>query len=376
VRRLPILVVRLVGIGLLVGATACTSQATLNDYDPDPESDQVATATAIALKYIESHPPEEENWEWKSGVLMHGLAELYRVTGDERLRDYYKAYLDHHIEQGYQLRWSDSCPPALTAIALQGEAPTDAYEQVVNDTLNYLDNVAPRTEEGGISHYGVVSRQISVWVDSLFMFGMVLNRWGELDDPARLDMHSEQIRIFAELLQDENGFMRHAHNWPEYDESLYWARGNGWVVASLADYLRIRVERRERDLEVERVFRKHIGAIIGAQDEESGLWWSIMNRPGEVYLETSASALFAYGLARAFRYGVVSNRERKVAQRAMAGVKERILDGPDGPVLTGVSGSTDPWPFEKYAAVPLLDDVSYGVGVVILALIETSGLPE
>jgi unsaturated rhamnogalacturonyl hydrolase len=384
-------VVRLVGIGLLMGAATCTCRATFNYYDEcdsgissaecystrrAPESEQVAMASAIALQYIDNHPPEEELWDWRSGVLMHGLAELYRVTGDERLRDYYKAWLDHHIEQGYVIVWSDSCPPAITAIALLTEMSTDDYEQVVTDTLDYLDNLAPRTEEGGISHYGTLGNRESVWVDSLFMFGMVLNRWGELADPARLDMHSEQIRIFAEVLQDENGFMRHAENEPEYDESLYWARGNGWVVASLADYLRIRVERQEKDPEVEGVFRNQVDAIIGAQEADTGLWWSIMNRPGEIYLETSASALFAYGLARAYRYGVVGDREREVAQRAMAGVKERIRDAVDGPVVTGVSLATDPWSFEQYASVPLGDDVNYGVGAVILALVETSGLPE
>lgn len=374
-----------------MGAATCSCRVSYNYYDQcdanlsstqcystrrAPESEEIAAATAIAIRYIDDHPPEEELWDWRSGVLMHGLAELYRVTGDERLRDYYKAYLDYHIEQGYSLLWSDSCPPALTAIALLSETSTDAYERVVTDTLAYLDDAAPRTDEGGISHYGTLSNRDSVWLDSLFMFGMVLNRWGELADPERLDMSSEQIRIFAEVLQDDNGFMRHAQDWPDYDESLYWARGNAWVVASLSDYLRIRVERRERDPEVERVFRSHIDAIIGAQDQESGLWWSIMNRPGEIYLETSASALFAYGLARAFRYGVVGDRERQVAQRAMQGVKERILDAPDGPVVTGVSLATDPWSFEEYAAVPLGDDVNYGVGAVILALVETSGLPE
>ncbi len=374
-----------------MGAATCTCRVSYNYYDQcdssvsssqcystrrAPESEQVAAATEIALHYIDGHPPEEELWDWRSGVLMHGLAELYRVTGDERLRDYYKAYLDHHIDEGYTLVWSDSCPPALTAIALLRETSTDAYEQVVTETLAYLDDAAPRTDEGGISHYGTLGNINSVWLDSLFMFGMVLNRWGELADPERLDMSAEQIRIIADVLQDENGFMRHAQDWPEYDESLYWARGNAWVVAALSDYLRIRVEREERDPEVERVFRSHIDAIIGAQDEETGLWWSIMNRPGEIYLETSASALFAYGLARAFRYGLVGDAERQVAQRAMEGVKERILDALDGPVVTGVSLATDPWSFEQYAAVPLGDDVNYGVGAVILALVETSGLPE
>ena len=153
-------------------------------------------------------------------MLMHALAELYLVTGEQRLHDYYQSWLDYHIDQGYQMVWSDSCPPAITAVALLKEAPNDDYQQVVDDTLEYLDVTAPRTEEGGISHNGILGKK-SIWLDSLFMFGMVLNRWGELEgNEARLDMMSVQIRIFADVLLDVTGFMRHAQVWPGYDESV------------------------------------------------------------------------------------------------------------------------------------------------------------
>lgn len=358
--------------------STCAGLTCADDRAPDPDSEQVALATDIALRYIATHPYEDELWDWRSGVLMHALGELYLVTGDERLHDYYQAWLDYRIGQGYQMLWSDSCPPAITAVALLKEEPNEAYEQVLEDTLQYLDETAPRTPEGGISHNGILGNRPSVWLDSLFMFGMVLNRAGELPGyEARLEMMSEQTKIITGLLQDENGFMRHAQNWPGYDESLYWARGNSWVVAALSDYLRIRIERDESDPEVEDVFVEHVEAIVGAQDADDGLWWSIMNRPGEIYTETSGSALFAYGIARAYRYDILGDEEWPVAQRAVAEIiDDRIRIDDDGPVVTGVSLATDPWSFEEYARVPLGDDINYGVGAVILALIETSGLPE
>jgi unsaturated rhamnogalacturonyl hydrolase len=390
VKRLSILSARAVGIGLLMGVIACTSAATNPHFDycdpaipadecysmrRDPDSPQVAQAIAIARRYIEGHPIEEEIWDWKSGVWMFALTELYRVTRESDLHDYYQSWLDYWIEQGYRIAWSDSCPPAITAVALLNEKSTDTYQQVVDDTLEYLDVTAPRTEAGGISHNGTYGHgKPFVWLDSLFMFGMVLNRWGDLADTARLDMMSEQVQIFADALQDDNGFMRHAQDWPGYDESVYWARGNGWVVASLSDYLRARVEQDATDPEVEQVFRNHIRAIIGAQ-QSSGLWLSVMSHPEESdnYLETSASALFAYGIARAYRYGILGEDERKVAQAAVKGIEQRISDGS---IVTGVSLATDPWPLQQYLDVPIADDVNYGVGAVILALLETSGLPE
>ncbi|MGB8331805.1 MAG: glycoside hydrolase family 88 protein, partial [Polyangiales bacterium] len=279
--------------------------------------------------------------------------------------------------QGYRVDWSDHCPPAITAISLLNETSTDPYEQVVSDVLLYLDEVAPRNQQGGIGQLGA-SGGASIWVDSLFMFGMVLTRWGELsDEPARLDMLSEQVGIFAELLQHDNGLMQHSYGLLLVENDIFWGRGNAWAMVSMADYLRVRLLRGETDPRVEQVFRDQVRGVIELQDSDSGLWWTVMNRPGEIYRETSATALFAYGISRGFRYGILGESELVAARRAVEAVERQIRTDAQGrPVVTGISLDTDPGTLEQYAEVQLGEDVHYGVGAVILALIETSGLPE
>jgi len=391
-KRDPIYIVRMFAISLLMSAACGTSSVHYAYYDEcdaavpdsecyatrrDPDSDQVALATEIANRWIEEHPVEEQVWDWGPSVLMYSLTELYRVTGDERLREYYKSWLDYRIGQGYQVIWSDHCPPAITAISLLSETSTDEYRKVVDDVFNYLDNVAPRLE-GGITHNGQLASTPSIWLDSLFMFGMVMTRWAELtEDPARLDMLSEQVGIFAERMQRESGLMQHAYGLPLTDNDVHWLRGNSWVAASLSDYFRARVRRGETDPGVEQVLRDQVRGVMELQDPETGLWWTVMDRPGEIYLETSGSALFAYGIARAYRYGILGETELASARRAVEGVKQQIRDDAQGrPIVTGISKGTDPGTFEQYAAVQLGEDIHYGVGAAILALIETSGLPE
>jgi unsaturated rhamnogalacturonyl hydrolase len=341
----------------------------------DPSSEQVGLATDIALRYVDEHPVEREEWDWTSGVLMFALTELYRVTRNEAIHEYYQAWLDFHIEEGYRIFWSDSCPPALTALALLKERENADYQQVVDDVLQYLQ-AAPRIEEGGISHLGVIDI-LSIWVDSLFMFGMVLTRHGELaDDPDALALMSEQLSIFSELLQHENGLLVHAYGWPEdFDDDIYWGRGNGWVVASLADYLRVRFLRNEADPEALEMFQSQVEGVLATQDAVAGMWWTVMNRPGETYLETSATALLAYGMARAYRYGLLGHQELDAAKRAVEAVKGAVRTDEQGrPYVTGISGPTGVSTFEGYAGIPVEDDLNYGVGATILALIETSGL--
>ncbi|WP_437962756.1 glycoside hydrolase family 88 protein (plasmid) [Sorangium sp. So ce119] len=364
------------------GSGACTptppSAGDAFALERAPGSESVALARAVADRWIAEHPAESLPWDWGEGTVMLALVDLYRVTQHVPYRDYYRRYIDHHLEYGYEITISDRCPPAVAALALHEETCAAPYGAIVDDALRYLDEEARRTEQGGISHLGVSPLfEPTLWVDSLFMFGNVLVRAGERSGDARpLDEFSNQFQIFASLLQDEPGLFRHAYNWAApQDPDVYWARGNAWVTAAGYEYLRVRAARGERDEAVAGALDRQVAAVLDAQDPDTGLWWTIMNRPGEIYLETSATALFAAGLARGLRHGFLDASVRPAIDSALAGVRSRIeTDGSGRPVVTGISGPTSVGKLEDYAAVELRDDISYGVGAVILALVETSGL--
>lgn len=344
----------------------------------DPGSDQVSLAMAIADKQLELHPADTLAWDWEEAVMLVGLDELYRVTGRAAYLDYLQAYCDHHIAQGYEMISSDTAAPAQAALAVYRETGEEKYRLVVEDALHYLYEEALRTEQGGINHLGTSDLLgITLWVDSLFMFGNLLTHWGELeDDQPALDEFVFQFDLFSELMQEEPGWFKHAWGWSgPQDDDVYWARGNAWVTAAGYEHLRARQVRGERIESIEASLARQVQAIMASQ-AESGLWWNIPNRPGEIYEETSASALFAYALARAWRYGLAGDEVLPVIARAMAAVEDRIETDEQGrPVVTGVSGPTTAGTFDMYALVPLEDDLGYGLGAVILALVETAGLP-
>lgn len=344
----------------------------------DPSSEDVALARAIADRYISLHPPAAQKWDWGPAVQMLAFSELYRVTGEARYQQYYKDWMDSQIAQGYAIHSSDTCAPALLAAILYLQLGGEQYRAVVDDALDYLDHRALRTAEGGINHFGDSNiLGVTLWLDSLFMFGNLLTRWGETHDPARLDMMGGQFAIFTELLQSPSGLYVHAYGYkPKVDTDIYWGRGNGWVTAAGYDYLRARLERGEHDNLVQQALRKQVDALVALQDPGTGMWWTILNRPGETYLETSAGALFAYGMARAYRYGFLDAEVLPAVAKAMHGVRSKIVNDDQGrPVVTGVSLGTSAGTFDYYKRVAVGDDINYGVGVVVLSLIETAGLP-
>ena len=346
----------------------------------DASSDPVGLAREIGDKILATHPAAEGHWDWGDAVMMLGLSQLARITGDTRYRDYYRAWLDHHIDAGYTIWSSDTCAPAALAVALIADGFDEPrYHAVVDDALHYLAEEALRTPEGGLNHLGTEGALgISLWADSLFMFGNVLTGWGEASgDVAALDAYAEQFEIFTDLLQEDGGFYKHAaHAIFEQTDGVYWARANGWIAAAGADHLRVRRNRGEAIPEMEAALHRLLDAALATQDPDTGLWWTVPNRPGETYLETSASALFAYALARGYRTGWLDAAVLPAVRATLRGIESTLRLGSDGwLVATGISGPTNVGPFEYYASVELKDDALYGLGAILLALTEASGLP-
>ncbi len=346
----------------------------------DPTSDAVALAVRIADRIVTERDPTELRWDWGEAVMLAGLLQVARVVDDEEYVDFVATYVDHHIRTGYVIETSDTSAPVALAVGLIAAGRDEPrYRAVIDDALVYYRDEARRTPEGGLNHLGSLELLgAQLWADSLFMFGNVMTGWGAFTgDADLLDTYVEQYGIFADLMQGELGFFRHAvYSEFEQDDDVFWARANGWVLAAGYDHLRVRVNRGEREPLLEASAAALADAAVAAQDAETGLWWTVLNRPGETYTETSASALFAFGLARAWRYGLQGDDVLPVIERAMQGVVDRVeFNEQNRPGVTGISGPTGVGRFDYYARVAVDDDISYGLGAVLLALTEASGLP-
>jgi unsaturated rhamnogalacturonyl hydrolase len=253
------------------------------------------------------------------------------------------------------------------------------YEDVLEVFDAYIDHGARRTPEGALNHNGVLELiDATAWVDSLFMFGMPLMRQFEFGGREQsLVFYGDQLRIFYEVLQQDNGLMRHAdEHWiNRQDEGVYWARGNGWVTAASAEYLRLMRNRGAVDAAVRDALNAQVSALLERQHDD-GLWWTVLSHPGEAYRETSAAALMAFGMARAWRYGALGDEVLEPIRRAVRGLQTRLEQRDDGWVVVGTSGPTMAGRKNVYTDARLMDDLSYGVGAVVLALLERAGLPE
>jgi hypothetical protein len=149
----------------------------------------------------------------------------------------------------------------------------------------------------------------------------------------------------------------------------FWARGNAWVFVMLVELLTTLPEESPLRQEFLPHFTKMAETLASLQ-ADSGLWHTVLYDPA-AYQETSASALFAYGLHKGMRLGLLEPDYMDVVRRAMSGVESRLYKGCRGGVIvSGTSHGTDPGEWEQYANITVGDQVPYGVGAVLLAAVE------
>lgn len=361
--------------------------------EPEPAGLQtLATAQRLAGEGVERWPSDQLALSWIETVWHFGLVRLHERDEDARWEGAWDSWLDRGLGffQGTQPREfesSDSMSPSTLASIRLAREPGSGMEPIVDAAWHYLDQVAPRTAEGAITHWGEESIGPSdeVWVDSQFMFGMfLLAEYDRTGDPALVDRFVEQYELFSDLCRDPaDQLYRHAYsdgtgqNIPVDD--TYWARGNSWVLISAAELLARVPEDDPAANQVRPLFQEHASAVMALQADD-GLWHTVLNSPrGDDpanYTETSASALIGYALVRGTGTALDARDTEPVVRTLVDGLDARMQEQDGEIVLSGTSFGTNPGDYDYYVSVPQFDQQVLGVGSVVMFLAEADGLGE
>lgn len=336
----------------------------------------------VADTYVAERDPADCAWAWGEALLMYSLSMLDDELGEARYQPFYQAYADHHHKVGYVVDQSDTCAPALITNELYKKTGDEKYLEMTRAGIDYL-KYEPRLVEDLISHNGHShdSRDYpkSVWVDSMMMSGVFSAiAADDFDDQELRDFALTQPRQFAKYLQDPVSGLFH-HSWWKilrrpYPRNIFWGRGNGWVVASLSMFLNY-----VDDADARRILGEVSGALLKLQRDDY-YFDTVVNKPGDNYRESSATALIAAGWLNAVRRGYLDETYATPAQRAFESVMDNLRHDGDRAYMTEISRWTIPMflmpyrlkygPYPGYKYIPVGENISYGVASLILAGIE------
>ncbi|MFF2483939.1 glycoside hydrolase family 88 protein [Paenibacillus sp. NPDC058071] len=226
---------------------------------------------------------------------------------------------------------------AVTDAAANGEPVLFAYKQTgdvkykeaAEQMANYLLNVAPRTENGALSH---VNHQSQVWVDSFYMAPPFLASAGHFEEAVA------QVERFRELmLITEKGM--HAHIWDDGEKKFHradcWGVGNGWAAAGMARVIRTLPESMNADKERIIGYVRDLLEVCMRYQREDGLFHDVLDNP-ETFVETNAAQMFAYTIYTGVKEGWLDERYLANANRMRSAANAKV---DEQGFVTGVCGS-------------------------------------
>jgi rhamnogalacturonyl hydrolase YesR len=157
------------------------------------------------------------------------------------------------------------------------------------------------------------------------------------------------------------------HGWVEgmtVHPEFHWARANGWAIMAMVELLSVLPENHPNKNDIVQLLREHVKGLASYQSK-MGFWHQLLDR-NDSYLETSATAIYTYCIAKAINNGWVD----KLAYAPMCllgwnAVATKINDkGQVEGTCVGTGMAFDP-AFYYYRPVNVF--AAHGYGPVLLA---------
>jgi rhamnogalacturonyl hydrolase YesR len=245
---------------------------------------------------------------------------------------------------------------------------------LIDNYANYIITKQYRLADGTLARKRPMMD--SLWLDDLYMSVPALAQMGKLTgDRKYYDDAVKQITQFsARMFNKEPGL--YMHGWivgmKEHPE-FRWARANGWALLAMTELLEVLPEDHPGRTRVLEQFRAHARGIQRVQ-AGNGLWHQLLDH-NDSYLETSASAIYTFCLARAINRGWIDPLAYgPTVQLAWNGVATRVnAQGQVEGTCVGTGMGFDP---AFYYYRPQSVRAAHGYGPMLLAAAEMIGLTK
>jgi len=266
------------------------------------------------------------SYEW--GVTYAGMLLTTKATGDQKYAEYtfnrmkflsnirpYFLKLEQQSPEARHAMYSVLHPHALddagamcAAMIKAEQAGIDAdLNPMIDNFIDFISNKQQRFDDGTLAR----SRPLpnSLWLDDLFMSVPALAQMGKYSGKnSYYDDAIKQVLQFSKRMfnYDKGLFM---HGWimgMEEHPQFHWARANGWAVMTMVELLEVLPADYPGRDQVLDLLKRHIRGLANYQSQQ-GFWHQLIDK-NDSYLETSATAIYTYAIARAINRGYVDEQ--------------------------------------------------------------------
>jgi len=356
-------------------------------------------ANAAITRWPDGHlKPAGDPWVWnyQLGTLLGGVDAVWLNTVDPRYFSYVKNSVDQFLGPDGSIPTFNASEKQLDSILMGRQllrlyAVTQNKRYLTAATLLY-DQLAhqPRNASGGFWHKQIYPNQM--WLDGLYMAEPFYAEYSTIS--RHLENFSDITKQFVLMEQQahdaKTGLLY--HGWDESKQQRwankttgnsaeFWGRGMGWYMMALVDTLQYYPDGDAGKQQLIAILARTAAAVVRYQDATSGLWYQVLDKPMAKgnYLESSASSMFVYALAKGVRRGYLPQRYLGNADRGYKGILSHFIEtGPGDDVsltkiVKGAGLGGNPYrdgTYDYYVGEQVVTNDPKGVGAFILAATE------
>ncbi len=332
------------------------------------EAAQAQAAVMAAMERVAdwqlAHPSAHRPDEWTQGVGHAGFMALSNLSTTRK-------YRDAMVAMGEQNGWKPGPRAYHADDHVVGQTYLELYLQLREPAMlaglrERFDDILAHPREGTLEFTVPGNQDRWSWCDALFMGPPAWMRmYAATGDTRYLDHAVEGWWRTSDYLYDkqEHLYYRDSNYFTQREangKKVFWARGNGWVMAGLARTLQYLPAEHPSRAKFEEQFRDMASAVAALQQDD-GMWRaSLLDPAAYPARETSGTGLFTYALAWGINQGMLErSRYEPAVRRAWNALAASVQ--PDGK-LTHVQ------PIGR-APVGFPEDATevYGVGAFLLA---------
>lgn len=262
------------------------------------------------------------SYEW--GVTYSAMQRLADITGDNTYTDYVRSRFvflakwvpaikekfspEYIRKKGFFNQpilphaLDDAGAVCAAMIKAQRNGLNNNLRPMIDHYINYVFTKEFRLKDGTIARNR--PQKNTLWLDDLYMYIPAVAQMGKLTgDKKYFDDAVKQVVLYSKrMFNKEKGV--YMHGWVEsmvVHPQFHWARANGWALMAMSELLDVLPENHSGYPEVLQQFRQLATGLMKYQSG-SGFWHQLLDKE-DSYLETSATAIYAYCMAHACNKG-------------------------------------------------------------------------
>ncbi len=350
----------------------------------------------MAKSVINRYHPNQMRWHYEHGLVITAILEVGDHYQQKSFFDWAYSMYDPFIKEDgtiKQYRVGENNLDMINAgrnlFLLHERTGEQRFMKAAHILREQLINQS-RTHNGIYWHKQLYPWQ--VWLDGVYMQGPFSALWAKYADDREVlkDLVSQIEKIYATLRDPKTGLLYHAWDesrgmrWSNLESGLsphFWGRAIGWYVMAIVDIITIIGVDDPLSAPLRKILNTLMADILPFQQPD-GMFYQILDHSEAEgnYLETSASAMFAFTLLKMMSLGISDTPSfEEAALKTLEGIEQRYLDTKEegnyhlGGICSVAGLGGNPYrdgSLYYYFKEPQFTDDFKGVGPYILAALE------